>query len=233
MDSYIARLRRREQVNGRDKPEEVLLFKFRKEPFSVYFKWLGNEGAGREVVYVRGRYGDQIHSLLAAGDMPFAPAGKRMSVSPDNLFVRNASRHGITEAGIGNLIDKFGLVTAASTDLASLKSLGLVKRPELETLVEAVEQIISPGKDPHLPRGGRRLWAFDPSWHLPVLVITHDETGHEVEFYCYDRIQYPVRLDDADFDPDRLWPPQRPSPRSSSPATPVTGLPQQAANLPH
>src|SRR5439155_7354879 len=49
IDSYIARLRRREQVDGKDKPEETLLFKFRKQPFSVYFKWIGPEGTGREV----------------------------------------------------------------------------------------------------------------------------------------------------------------------------------------
>src|SRR5205085_3781407 len=52
IDSYIVRLRRREQVNGKDQPEELLLVKFRKQPTSVYFKWLGKEGHGREVVYV-------------------------------------------------------------------------------------------------------------------------------------------------------------------------------------
>jgi len=41
MDSYIARLTRREQVNGKKQPEEIILFKFRQQPWSVYFKWLG------------------------------------------------------------------------------------------------------------------------------------------------------------------------------------------------
>src|SRR5262249_8124468 len=54
IDSYIARLTRREVVKDRPQPEAVMLFKFRKEPWSVYFKWLGKEGQGREVVYVRG-----------------------------------------------------------------------------------------------------------------------------------------------------------------------------------
>src|SRR5262249_16750481 len=35
IDSYIARLRRKEQINGKDKPEEVMLLKFRKQPWSV------------------------------------------------------------------------------------------------------------------------------------------------------------------------------------------------------
>src|SRR5262249_19521642 len=54
LDSYICRMTRREQVNGASKPEEMMLFKFRKQPFSIYFKWIGNEGKGREVVYVKG-----------------------------------------------------------------------------------------------------------------------------------------------------------------------------------
>jgi hypothetical protein len=27
-----------------------------------------------------------------------------------------------------------------------------------------------------------------------------------VEYYCYDRIQPGLHLDDNDFDPDKLWP---------------------------
>src|SRR5262249_37770425 len=44
IDSYIVRLTRREQVNGKNHPEEVLLFKFRKQPWSLFFKWIGAEG---------------------------------------------------------------------------------------------------------------------------------------------------------------------------------------------
>jgi len=75
VDSYIVRLRRREQVGGKDNPEELLLCRFRKQPFSVYFKWIGKEGNGREVVYVQGRHDDKIHTRMAAGDMLLMPAG--------------------------------------------------------------------------------------------------------------------------------------------------------------
>jgi hypothetical protein len=209
IDSYIVRLRRREQVNGRDKPEELLLMKFRKQPWSVYFKWLGKESSGREVVYVKGAYENKIHTLLAAGDMPLMPAGKRVALPADNPLVRSSSRHSIEEAGIGVLIDRFGaLVQAAQkggTSPGTLRYLGLVARPEFEAPGEGVEQTVPPGSDPQLQRGGRRLWIFDREHKLPCLLITEDETGHEVEYYCYDRFQFPVRLDDDDFNPDRLW----------------------------
>jgi hypothetical protein len=210
IDSYIARLRRREQVNGKDKPEELLLFKFRKQPWSVYFKWLGPESAGREVVYVKGHYGDAIHTLLAAGDMPLVPAGRRMALSPDNIFVRSASRHAIAEAGIGYLIDQFGALVEATKregGCGAATYLGAQRRSDVDVPLEAAEQIIAPGREPQLSHGGRRLWMFNPADGLPMLVITTDHTGHEVEYYCYDRLQYPLHLDDSDFDPDQLWAP--------------------------
>ena len=62
-----------------------------------------------------------------------------------------------------------------------------------------------PKSDPLLPGGGKRWWFFDPFNFMPVLIITHDESGREVEYYCNDRIQSPARLDDDDFNPDKLW----------------------------
>jgi hypothetical protein len=209
MDSYIARLTRREYVKDKPRPEEVMLFKFRKAPWSVYFKWLGREGQGREVVYVKGRYENKIHSLLAAGDVPLMPAGKRMAVAPDNAFVRAASRHPITEAGIGACVEGIGRVLAAvergDRRAGTLSVVAAQNRPEFNKPVPALEHVIPPGYDANLPRGGRRLYGFDPESGLPVLVITRDERGREVEYYLYDRLQYPVRLDDDDFDPDKLW----------------------------
>lgn len=209
MDSYILRLRRREVVGSSKRPEELILFKFRRQPWSVYLKWLGEEGKGREVVFVKGKYGDVIHTLTAAWDIPLVPAGKRIKVAPDSMLVRSKSRYPITEAGFTPLVQRFGRMVAAiekgDTREGSAKHLGLLKRPEFETQVDCVLQTLPPRSDPLLPRGGQRLWFFDPAWHLPVLIITQDETGREVEYYCHDRIQFPVRLDDADFDPDRLW----------------------------
>jgi hypothetical protein len=209
-DSYIARVRRRELANGKTKPEEVFLFKYRKQPLSVYFKWIGTEGQGREVVYVQGQHGNKIHTLLAAGDMPLAPAGQRLAVAPDSIFVRNASRHSITDAGIGHIIENYGKLLNAldrgDPKVGTVKCLGPIKRPEYEAPLEAIERAIPPGVDPDVPRGGKRLCMFDMTARLPVLVITLDAVGNEVEYYCYDRLQFPVKLNDDDFDPDKLWP---------------------------
>jgi hypothetical protein len=211
IQGYTVQVRRREQVNGQDKPEEVMLFKFRKQPFSVYFKWVGPVGKDREAIYVKGQHDDKLHTLLAAGDMPFMPAGKRMSLSPDSVFVRSASRHSVTEAGLGTLIDQFGQLAAPCPPGRPplSKYLGEVKRPEFEAPVIAVEQTIASGAEPLLPCGGTRLWLFDIGTHLPVLVSTRDAANHEVEYYCYTSFQPANSLTDADFDPEKVWAPRR------------------------
>jgi len=209
MDSYTLRLRRREVVGNQNRPEEVLLFKWRKEPWSVYFKWLGTEGKGREVVYVKGRYENALHTLTAAGDIPLLPPGKHIKVSPDGIMVKSKSRYPITEAGLGGLIERFGKILEGmekgDAREGTLKYLGQLKRPEYENKVEAVLQTIPPQSDANLMRGGQRMWFFDPTLHLPMLIITQDETGREVEYYCHDRFMFPVNLTDDDFNPDVLW----------------------------
>jgi hypothetical protein len=209
IDGYIARLTRREQVSGVNKPEEIMLFKFRKEPWSVYFKWLGEAGKGREVLYVKGRYGDKLNTLLAAGDMPFAPAGKRISLAADSILVRSASRHPIGEAGLGASVARLSAALDAQEKgdrrRGTLTVLGEQQRNDYPRKLQILEQRIPGGAEADLPRGGRRLYGFDPESHLPVLVTTTDDRGQEVEYYRYDRLQAPVRFDDDDFDPEKIW----------------------------
>ncbi len=209
IDCYIVRLTRREMLDKEMKPEERLLFKFRKKPWSVYFKWLEKTGKGREAVYVKGRYGDKIHTRLAAGDVLLFPAGSRIALAPDNPLVLKQTRHPITEAGIGATLDRLGEVLAGTErgdrKLGSLTLLEPAARPEFEQPVQALEHAIPVKCDPGLPRGGKRTFYFSPANGLPTLIRTQDERGQEVEYYRYDYFQPCVKLDDADFDPDQLW----------------------------
>jgi hypothetical protein len=207
--SYIARLRRREVVNGREKPEEVLLFKHRRQPWSIHFKWLGDEGKGREVVYVKGQADDRLHILTAAGDIPLTGPGHRLDLDPNSPMVRAANRHHITEAGIGNNIQTFAarleVVASGKVPDMTLKYLGPTQRPEYPVPLEGVECRVPPGRDADLPNGGVIQTYFDPGTKFPVLYLIHDAAGRPVEYDCYDRFQLGVQLDDDDFNPDKLW----------------------------
>ena len=47
-----------------------------------------------------------------------------------------------------------------------------------------------------------------PARNLPDLLVTWDDANREVEYYCYDRLEYPVNLTDDDFNPDVIWAPK-------------------------
>lgn len=208
-DSYIVRLTRREAINGEMQPEEVMLFRHRAKPWSVYLKWLGKEGKGREVVFVKGQHDNKIHSLLSAGDIPFMPAGKRMALSPDNILVRSACRHPLEEAGIAASVQRIGRLLANTQSdprkYGTLRIVGPQKRAEFEQPVYGLEHTLPAGLDPTLERGGKRTYYFHPETHLPMLICAYDDANNEVEYYHYDRLQQSVKLDDHDFNPDLLW----------------------------
>jgi Protein of unknown function (DUF1571) len=206
-DSLIARLTRREPGKGK-KGEQILAFTFRKEPYSIRFKWLAGEGAGREVLYVKGRHGNNIHTLLAAGDMPLVPAGKRIALPVDSPLVKAANNHSITEAGIAAIIDYTGKVLETNArdnlSLGKFTSLGLQQRLDYDGPLYMVEQSLPPGAEADTPRGGRRLMGFSPDNHLPVLSILFDERDQEIDYARFDRLMLNVKLDDTDFDPEQM-----------------------------
>jgi hypothetical protein len=106
-------------------------------------------------------------------------------------------------------VDRFGRLVAdqASGGKKEGKAeyLGKQKRSEFAQEMEAVCQTLPVGVDPLFPRGGKRWWYFDATNHLPVLLVTQDHEQREVEYYRHEQLQYPARLGDDDFNPDRLW----------------------------
>jgi hypothetical protein len=208
--SFVARLRRREVVHGEAKPLEVMVFKFRRQPLSVHLKWMTPDGPGREVLYVAGQHEGKVQVRLGAGDVPLMRAGTVMAFHPENPLITRSSRHPISDAGFDDALRQFGELLAAldrgQTNVGDLRYLGRVQRPEFAGPVEGLEQTMVAGADPLFPKGGRRIAFFDPLTHLPTLVIAYDHTGAEAEYYCFDRFELPLNLDDHDFDPRVLWP---------------------------
>jgi hypothetical protein len=100
---YSCKLIKRERFDGELSPNHVIELKVVQKPFSVSMLWQEpKELEGQEVVYVDGKYD---------GKMRVKPGGLLGSVGFISLptndpRTRKSSKHRITEAGIGNLIEK-------------------------------------------------------------------------------------------------------------------------------
>jgi hypothetical protein len=214
IEGFESRLTRREMVNNKPMPQEELQYKFRREPYSLHIKWVGLEAQGRELIYVAGKNEGKVHILTGKGEGLVVPSGMRVTRLPTDKEVRGKSRHDIREGGMNMAVEWFGKVVAIMEkdpgQAKRMKHLGVVKgRPERPTGLEGVEEVVPPGWEPLLPKGGKRTTYFDPdpaspAFGLPVLVVALNETGREVEYYFFDQLR-PFKPTDADFDPDRLW----------------------------
>lgn len=207
---YECRLIKREVVASKQLPTDEILYRFRKEPLSVYMKTLSDAGQGREVMFVKGQFGEKMHVITGKGDNLIVGVGYKTEVDPDSKMATAKSRYRVYEAGFGRtLADLTKAVNSMEAGSGAVKALGLVSRKEFEYTLEAVDVTLKPGDDPLLDKGGKRQLFFDPkpdspSYMLPVLVITTDAAGKEVEYYCFDRLKTPTGLKDMDWHPAML-----------------------------
>ncbi len=207
LGNYMCRIRRREQVSGKDQPEEIILLKYCRAPLSIHCKWLGDEAKGREIIYVKGQNDGRVCVLTGKGDM--LGFGKRMAFPLESTLMRSKSRHPLTEAGIGTAAVRFASlvdsVEQGQASAGSIRYLGWQSRPEFPKPVEVVEQTIPSNVESLLPKGGIRYLFFDDATGLPELIVTFDDAKRQVEYYHFDRLLSPANLDDSDFNPDILW----------------------------
>jgi hypothetical protein len=102
---YTCTLLSQENIRGVLQEQNVMQFKMRTQPFSVYMRWLApKKSQGQEVCFVLGKNDNKmrVHST-ALGQ------GKLLgfvSVAPNDPRVMEHSRHTIYEAGMGNLIEE-------------------------------------------------------------------------------------------------------------------------------
>jgi hypothetical protein len=100
---YTCYLIKRERVKGQLQPDHLITMRVRSEPFSIYLKWQAPRSlAGQEACYVAGRNNGmmRVHSTGLAGLVGW------ISLDPLDPRALDNSHHSITEAGLGNLIER-------------------------------------------------------------------------------------------------------------------------------
>jgi hypothetical protein len=207
--AYVARLKRREVVGAAQRPEELILLKYRKDPASIHLRWIGSEAKDRELVWLKSQPVGRIYVAPAPTDTgDLAAPGRRTIALPDGPHGLGKERYAVGETGMAGLLERFGRVLDAvergDPKAGTVTYLGKVKRPEREVALDGAVHLIPPGTESDLPKGGQRLWFFDSTLHLPVLVIALDSAGKEIEYYYFDDFLFPGHIRDEVFTPANL-----------------------------
>lgn len=192
---------KRENVNGQLQPENWMTMKVRNQPFSVALKWLGPDRvAGQEVIYVAGKNNGmmRVHSAGIFGAVGF------VNVDPRDPRAVRESRHSITDAGIGNLIERLGKCWAQEcrANLTQVRIADYDYDKKRCTRVETIQPADGAGKF----YCWRTVVYFDKESKLPIRLEVYDfpkrggnPNGDLLEMYSYTDLRLNVGLGDDAF----------------------------------
>jgi hypothetical protein len=160
---------KQERIRGQLQPENLITLQVRTQPFSVAMRWLKpHDLAGQEVCFVTGQNNGmmRVHAVGIRGVAGF------VSVDPTDPRALEHSRHSVQEAGIGNLIERFGQRWEAESRWGRTE----VRVAEFTydrrrcTRVETIHRDNFGGQIPFY----RSAIYFDKQNHLPIRVENYD-----------------------------------------------------------
>jgi hypothetical protein len=191
---------KREHLGGRLQAENVVAMQVRVKPFSVFLDWKApSDLVGQQACFVAGRNDGmmRVQPTGAAGLLGF------MSVDPKDPRVLENSRHAITEAGFGHLIERF----AHCYEAARKQGKAEVRIALYEYNHRRCTRIETVYTDPKNAADGigKSVLYLDSETHLPVRCECYDfpragaREGDLMEVYSYVNVQLNVGLPDDVF----------------------------------
>ena len=200
---YMGLFYRQERVNGQMQPEQTIQIRVRQQPFSVHMKWLGPQKlVGQEAYFVAGKNNNQVKAK-AAGAL-LSTLGF-LSFDPTDPKIMASNRHPITEAGIGNLIERIAQGNEAERRLPPDQS--IVSFADYKFLNRPVTRMESA----HRVNNGqfychRTVVFIDKETRLPVRFEAYDwprpdgpQNGDLLECYSFVDVKFNVGLNDSAF----------------------------------
>lgn len=197
---YTCLFIKREKLGGHLQPENQIAMKVRTQPFSVHLKWLSPKAqVGQEACYVAGKN----RGMMRVRSPGLLGAVGWVSIEPTDPRVQQNSRHSITEAGIGNLIERF----TTGWEQERRHGLTQVRVGEFEfnkRRCTRVETIHPPTGHGEKFTSYRNVLYFDKETTLPVRIEVYDwprggTEGELIEVYSYINLRTNVGLGDESF----------------------------------
>ncbi len=194
---YQVLMTRQERVGSTLQPAEEVLLSLRRTPWAVRLEWPTGPTQGREVIYSEQETGGQLQIYAPGTLVP------RLSLAPDSPLVMAKSRHPITEAGLGDVLEKLDRsLTPHEQGRAAGASMsydGIVSREDLAQPCHQITEV----------RANGEVWvvALDGETCLPVLVDGRTGSGDLLEHYVFRdlRTNLPELASANAFDPNSRW----------------------------
>ena len=194
VDSYTAIFHKQECVSGDLLEEETTFLKFKK-PLKVYMKWIKAPYQGRELIYVEGWNNNRM-KVHEGGIMGLFT----VNLDPKGSLVMRCSRHPVTDAGIGHLINIVGENIRKGIKANELKVIDHGVQRMYHRKTQKVEGILSRDRATGY-YGYRIVMNSDNELKLPIKIQVYDWEDQLIESYGYENLRLNPGLTDFDFDP--------------------------------
>lgn len=206
LKDFTANFSKAELINNR-LVRQTMDMKFRKKPFSVYFRYKSGNEAGRQAIYVEGRFGNN----LVVKEVGVKAMVGAINLRLNDPLVLAENRHPVTQAGIPNVLEtaiatweREAKLDAAEPDITFFPNARLKQG---SVACQAVQvKYVKPLRE--LKYHIARVY-FDKETKLPVRAERFGwprqagENPPLIEEYTYSNVKTNVGLTDADFDPRR------------------------------
>ncbi len=199
LSTYQVEIARTERVGGIMQPEEEVLLSIRRNPMAVRLEWAKGPNKGREVIYSAAINDRMMYVNSGNSALPLP----RMSIPVDSPLALRNSRHPITEAGFGTILDNMFMFVEPSTAAVGDGKLlykGIDRPKGLDQPCHHFERVT--------PKGETWQVYLDTQTYMPVVVLAvQTSSGELIERYTYRNLRpNPVELASVDaFDPDKRW----------------------------
>jgi len=188
---------KQELIRGKVGEEQQVKVKFRREPFSVAMAWQKNPPRGDRVLYVEGKYGNQM-LVRPSGAIAraLAPTVLRDPNGPDarRTTLRTVNMFGF-ERGLENLLKVY----------KQAKQRGDLREKLLEDAEVKGRNTFVLAR--YLPEGRgypayKTLIYIDQEYLVPIMIEGLDSNGQYICQYVYTDIEFNPGLTDKDFLPE-------------------------------
>jgi outer membrane lipoprotein-sorting protein len=193
--SYTAVFHKQQRVSGKLLPEETILLKCRRKPFSLYMKWMKAPYKGSELLYVAGWNQDRIRAHRG-GILRFITR----NLDPRDPGLMAGNLRPVTSTGIGYLLE-----TVATNLRKAVKGGELTFSERGKETVYGrntqVLEVVVPKERAKDYDGYRYVINQDVESKILVRIRIYDRDDQLVENYGYENLDLNAPLADADFDP--------------------------------
>ena len=195
VESYTAIFHKQQRIAGKLLDEENIFLKFRKQPYSLYMKWVTEPYKESELLYVVGWNKDRIKAHRG-GFFSFIVR----NLNPDDPILMENDLRPVTSTGVGFLLQTvaINMRKAIKAGALTFTDRGKENIYGRDTQVKVIDIRHENAEDYD---GAQFVINQDVESKIPIRIKVYDRDGRLVENYGYENLNLDARLSNADFDP--------------------------------